>query len=125
MKKIFCVLVISILCLTPSLYAEVEKGDYDNTRHNVMDKDGMTALPEHQSNKKEFLERSSQIRKAILNQEDLSLDAHNIKIITMDAGTVVLRGPVRSTEEKNRVEKIATAIAGRSNVTSFLTVVSK
>jgi len=44
-----------------------------------------------------------------------------VKIITQD-GKVTLRGPVKSAEEKKRIEDLATAVAGADNVDSQLEV---
>jgi osmotically-inducible protein OsmY len=51
----------------------------------------------------------------------MSVDAQNVKIITQD-GRVTLRGPVKSDEERNAIEEIATDVAGADNVTNELEV---
>jgi hyperosmotically inducible periplasmic protein len=61
------------------------------------------------------------IRKSIVDDSALSTDAHNVKIISQH-GMVTLKGPVRSAEEKEAVEKKAAEVAGAGNVTSELTV---
>jgi osmotically-inducible protein OsmY len=61
------------------------------------------------------------IRKAIVDDANLSSYAHNIKVIAQN-GKVTLKGPVRSEEEKVTVEQKAAEIAGASNVTNELTV---
>jgi osmotically-inducible protein OsmY len=53
----------------------------------------------------------------------MSTDAHNVKIITQD-GKVTLRGPVKTDEEKQRIEDIAKELAGVDNVDSELEVES-
>jgi len=45
---------------------------------------------------------TKQIRKALTSDETLSVNAQNVKIITAN-GVVVLRGPVASQAEANRV----------------------
>ncbi len=64
---------------------------------------------------------TSKIRQAIVADDKLSTLAQNVKIITR-SGVVVLRGPVRSTEEKERVEAVANTVAGAANVRSDLTI---
>jgi hyperosmotically inducible protein len=61
---------------------------------------------------------TQKIRKAIHQDKDLSIYAHNIKIITQD-GKVTLRGPVRSEDEKSSLQAKAVAVAGQDNVTNW------
>jgi hyperosmotically inducible protein len=61
---------------------------------------------------------TQKIRKAIHHDKDLSIYAHNIKIITQD-GKVTLRGPVRSEDEKSSLQAKAVAVAGQDNVTNW------
>jgi hyperosmotically inducible protein len=49
----------------------------------------------------------------------MSTDAHNVKIITKDRH-VTLRGPVKSEDEKKRIEEIAQDVAGSGNVDNQL-----
>ena len=46
------------------------------------------------------------IRRALVADDQLSADAKNIKVITVN-GKVSLRGPVKSTQEAQEVERIA------------------
>jgi osmotically-inducible protein OsmY len=46
-----------------------------------------------------------------------------VKVITQ-GGTVTLKGPVRSDEEKKSIEEKATSVAGATNVKNELTIVS-
>jgi len=64
---------------------------------------------------------TQKIRKALHDDNSLSMYAHNVKIITQD-GKVTLRGPVRSEEEKSSIEAKAVAVAGQGNVTNQLEV---
>jgi osmotically-inducible protein OsmY len=56
---------------------------------------------------------TQQIRKAVIADKTLSTYAHNVKIIASN-GTVTLKGPVKSEEEKQRVATLAAEIAGGS-----------
>jgi hyperosmotically inducible periplasmic protein len=92
----------------------------DNTKVN---KDrGMTA--DQQKENKSDREITRQIRKALVADKSLSSYAHNVKIITTN-GTVTLRGPVRTEDEKSSIESKAKAIAGVSDVKNELTVAPK
>jgi osmotically-inducible protein OsmY len=89
----------------------------DNTARN---KDqGGTA--DNQSNSAQDREIARKIRKAIVADKSLSMYAKNVKVIVRD-GSVTLRGPVRSEEEKKQVGDYASQAAGSGSVTNELTV---
>jgi hyperosmotically inducible protein len=90
----------------------------DNTKANKSNR-GLNA--DQQKNNRSDLETTRQIRRAIVADKTLSSAAHNVKVITQ-GGKVTLKGPVRTPEEKQRIEEKATEIAGASNVTDRLTV---
>ncbi len=75
---------------------------------------------QQQSNKQSDLEITRQIRRALVKDKSLSIGAHNVSIITQ-AGKVILKGRVKSEEEKQTVETTATNVAGAGNVTDQLT----
>lgn len=64
---------------------------------------------------------TAEIRKAVVGNDDLSTDAHNIKIISRD-GQVTLKGPMKSTTEKKRLEQIAVTLAGPGKVLSQIEI---
>ena len=66
-------------------------------------------------------ELTRQIRKAIVSDKSLSLQAHNVKILTKD-GAVTLKGQVKTDDEKKSIEDKASGAAGTGKVTSELTV---
>ena len=73
--------------------------DADNTARNDRDKNAVAQTPLDQGENAKDLEISANIRKAIVADDSLSSNAHNVKIIT-SAGMVTLRGPVKSETEK-------------------------
>ena len=56
-------------------------------------------------------ELTRQIRKALVADKSLSTYAHNIKVIAQN-GTVTLKGPVKTDEEKKAIEAKAAEVAG-------------
>jgi osmotically-inducible protein OsmY len=116
--------VLLLLCLTAAVgivsAQDQQPAAPDNTKQNKTQ--GMTA--DNQKEDKADRTTTQKIRKAILADKSLSSYAHNIKVITAN-GTVTLKGPVRSDEEKSAIEAKATEIAGAGNVTSELTVAPK
>ena len=63
---------------------------------------------------------TASIRKSVVDT-NMSTNAQNVKIITQD-GNVTLRGPVKTQEEKKRIEEIARNVAGVKAVDSQLEV---
>jgi osmotically-inducible protein OsmY len=64
---------------------------------------------------------TAQIRKEIIAGKSMSVNAKNVKIITI-AGRVTLRGPVNTAEEKRLIGDIADRIARPENVDNQLEV---
>jgi osmotically-inducible protein OsmY len=107
--------------LAPAQDASTTKSD--NTKTNKQDRDANTATADKQKNNKPDRELTRDIRRAITSDKTLSTYAHNVKVVTQN-GTVTLRGPVRSEDEKRTIEQKAVEVAGASNVKNELTVVS-
>jgi hyperosmotically inducible protein len=93
----------------------------DNTGRNERDQSGATRTPGDQSNSEPDMRITQTLRKNIVADKDLSTNAHNVKIITVD-GTVTLRGPVASAEEKARIDREARAVAGVKKVDNQLEI---
>ena len=82
----------------------------DNTARNARSHEAMPTADQAVSTKSD-LDVTQKIRKAVIDDGSLSLNAHNCKIIVND-GVVTLVGPVSSIAERDRVEKIARAVVG-------------
>jgi len=93
----------------------------DNTGRNVRDRDERTLTPLKQGNSKADVTTTAQIRKEIMAANNLSVNARNVKVITLD-GRVTLRGPVKTAEEKRHIGEIAERIAHSGNVDNQLEV---
>jgi hypothetical protein len=93
----------------------------DNTGINVRDRSdtNLTAgdQPENESDRK----ITQAVRKTIMANDQLSAEAKNIKIITVN-GKVTLRGPVKTEEEKKAVESAVQGLGGVSGVDNQLEV---
>jgi hyperosmotically inducible protein len=64
---------------------------------------------------------TQQIRKAVIADKTLSTYGHNVKIISQE-GTVTLKGPVKSEDERKNIVAKAEQIAGTGKVTDQLSV---
>jgi hyperosmotically inducible periplasmic protein len=78
----------------------------ENTQRNVRDKDGTTLTPDEQKGDKKDIKITTTIRKALVNNKSLSINAQNVKIITSNRN-VTLRGIVENADESMKLENIA------------------
>jgi len=93
----------------------------DNTAVNKRDRDSSAKTPIDQNENQRDINITAEIRKAVLQVKDMSINARNVKIITAD-GKVTLRGPVNSEDEKKTIADIALNVAGKDNVTDEIEV---
>jgi len=93
----------------------------ENTEINVRDKDNTTLTPEDQKETKKDIKITAHIRKAVVKDKSLSIDAQNAKIITR-SGVVTLRGPVANEAESKTLQKIATQTRGVVKVDNQLEI---
>lgn len=112
---------------SPLVYAQTSNTgktatpDADNTRMNKADQKNTHPTAQNQSNEKADRELAAAVRKAIVRDKSLSTNAHNVKVVAKD-GTVTLRGPVRSDDEKTKVSQLTRQVEGVSNVDDQLLV---
>ena len=88
---------------------------------NSVQNKSQSPTADNQSNAKSNRLLTQQVRKAIIADKDLSTYAHNVKIIAMN-GSVTLKGPVKSDEEKQKVASDAASVAGADKISNQLTV---
>ena len=93
----------------------------DNTGRNERDRNEAAVTPMDQSNDPKDVELTQKIRKVVVSDDALSMNAHNVKIVSAN-GVVTLRGPVNSPEEKAKIEAAPKQAAGASNVRNELEV---
>jgi hyperosmotically inducible periplasmic protein len=96
----------------------------DNTKINERDRSARELTSDNQPNSERDLQITSRIRQEIMNDKNLSTYAQNVKIVTQN-GTVTLKGPVRSANERNTILKLARSAAGNLNVNDEMDVVTK
>jgi osmotically-inducible protein OsmY len=129
MRQIAWLLLVSMLCfaaacsendtdtIAPPDTAAPANTDADNTARNA---DNTQALPAQAENEADIT-ISAAIRKAVVDDNALSLNAHNVKITTAN-GVVTLQGPVKSDREKQSIESKAKQVAGVKSVNNLLEV---
>jgi hyperosmotically inducible periplasmic protein len=94
----------------------------DNTKMNKQDGSENATTAQQQKETPADRDLTQQVRKAIMADKSLSTYAHNVKIISQN-GTVTLKGPVRSEDEKQAIAAKATEVAGNTKVVNELNVV--
>ncbi|MFZ6875994.1 BON domain-containing protein [Undibacterium sp. Di27W] len=93
----------------------------DNTAINKRDNYAGNKTPEDQFNSAADRNLLAEVRRAVVHDKSLSVMAHNIKIM-VDAGNLTLRGPVKTADEKLKVEKIVQAVKGVKSINNSLDV---
>jgi hyperosmotically inducible protein len=93
----------------------------DNSAMNVRDRAPAAMTAGEQSNAKGDVELTRKIRRSVVEDDALSMMAHNVKIISVN-GSVTLRGPVKTEQEKTVIASKAQALAGAGNVDNQLEV---
>ena len=89
----------------------------DNTGINKRDQSEKELTADQQSETEKDRNITQKIRRAITKDKSLSIQAHNVKIITVD-GIVTLKGPVKSDGEKKAVEEKAAQVVGNDKIKS-------
>ena len=112
-------LCVAIAGITPAIAAEPK--DADNTGQNVRDRGDHTTTPMDQGGSEGDRTITAEIRKQITDNDALSMNAKNVKVITQ-GGVVTLRGPVKTATEKTTVAGIARKAAGVKRVDDQLEV---
>jgi osmotically-inducible protein OsmY len=96
--------------------------DPDNTKMNQRDRNGAEPTADQQKGNISDRDLTREIRRSLVQDKSLSTYAHNVKIIAQN-GTVTLKGPVKSEDEKAAIElKAAQAAGGADKVHSELAV---
>lgn len=112
---IFLTMIFSV----SNLFAATEP---DNSKVNERIENNNELSSQDQGSSEVDIKLTQKIRQDVVKQEAFSTEAQNIKIITI-GGKVTLKGPVKTMEEKNRINSIAVKIAGVKNVTNEITVI--
>jgi len=90
----------------------------DNTGRKARDR-GHRRTSDPAVDKRTDLDVTRQIRKAVVADDSLSMNAKNVKIIVADH-TVTLRGPVASADERRTIERLATQHSASYHVVNEL-----
>ena len=118
-RTIVALAFLSTVSLT--VMAADDKTKPDNTATNERDRSGETKTSGDQSNSSADLKTTQAIRQALMKDDELSMTAKNIKVITAN-GHVTLRGPVKTAQEKTKIDQLARSAAGGAQIDNQLDV---
>jgi adenylylsulfate kinase-like enzyme len=121
MKRMCSILLTLLVAAGVATLASAADYEADNTGRNVRDRDGDTLTSGDQSETEADRELTQKIRQSVMEDDSLSMTAHNVKIITVN-GMVTLRGPVKNAQERQAIAAKAVEIAGAKNVNNQLEV---
>ena len=121
MKRTLLALTFLSAFSLAALAADNKKAEPDNTATNERDRSGETKTSGDQSNSSADLKITQDIRRALMNDSELSTTAKNIKVITAN-GQVTLRGPVPTAQEKAKIDQLAKSAAGGAQIEDQLEV---
>src|SRR5947207_6500459 len=117
--------LVALTCLSAfslaGLAADNEKAKPDNTATNERDRSGETKTSGDQSNSSADLKITQAIRRTLMKDRELSMTAKNIKVITAN-GQVTLRGPVKTAQEKAKINQLAKSAAVGAKIDDQLDV---
>jgi hyperosmotically inducible periplasmic protein len=94
----------------------------DNTGRNVRDRNGQTLTSGDQAENEADRTITQKVRQALMDDDSLSTNAKNVKIITVN-GVITLRGPVNNDREKNEIGKKAKSVSGVKSVDNQIEIV--
>ena len=118
-KGTVVIIVLAVLLSFQNISAA--KTEADNSKHNKTIEETKSLNAQDQGSSEGDIKLTQSIRKEVVDQDKFSSDAKNIKIISL-GGNVTLKGPVKSIDEKKKIEAIANKIAGKNKMKSEITI---
>lgn len=107
----YSALLVTFFLLIGTAVKAADQSAADNTDRNERDRSGATLTPMDQSNSETDVELVAAIRRAIMEQDQISTAGKNVKVIANN-GEVSLRGPVESENEKSRIAETVRSVPG-------------
>jgi hyperosmotically inducible protein len=120
--KVFCSILVNAAALVMLQSAGAQAvPPADNTKSNQTDASNREVTADTQKENDTDRGLVQRIRKSLMADKDLSMYAHNVKVISIN-GQVTLNGVVRSDDEKSKVAGLAEEVAGKQHVVNDLKV---
>lgn len=115
------ILLSGAFLIASPVAAQDQNSAPDNTRVNKGDRDSSQPTADQAKNNLSDRDLEKHIRRDVTKDKSLSTYGHNVKIIAQH-GTVTLRGPVHSEDEKTKIREHARKYAGDDHINDELTV---
>ena len=112
---------VALMSLLFTSAATVGAQQSDNTAVNKQDRAKGAVTADQQKENTTDRDLTQKIRSSLVGDKALSTYAHNVKVVAQN-GQVTLKGPVRSEDEKRRVEAKAVEVAGAGHVVNEMSV---
>ena len=114
---------LALLSLASPLFVSsaVAQGTSSQAADNSAQNKTQMTTADNQTNAKTDRQLAADVRKAIIADKDLSTYAHNVKVVVLN-GSVTLKGPVKSDDEKQKVATDVASVVSADKVTNELTV---
>lgn len=122
--KITVIALVAVLGAAPAGMVLAQAPDNSRSNSATENSTDRGSIADGQSNRPQDLQLTQAIRRSVMADKALSVDAHNVKIVTVN-GHVTLNGVVRSDAEKSAVIAKAVTVAGADNVLDALKVAPK
>ncbi len=123
-KTFFAVIAVAVtVSLLHPAIVQAAYPEADNTKVNERDRMVSELTADDQGQSPADVQTTQAIRQGVMEDKSLSMNAHNVKIITKD-GRVTLKGPVATEQEKNVILEIAARIVGVDKIDNTLDVVT-
>ena len=120
-KKLLLVLALSLSSVsafsatTKTVHREVVEKD-----NSALNRNGQVTAEDQAKGTDADVEVTRQLRAKLMADDQLSTNAHNIKIVTIGK-TMTLEGPVDNKEEKSKIETLARGLATNKKIHNKLT----
>ena len=123
LRKMLLTAPILFIALGASAAGKDKKPDADNSAVNKRDRNSQEVTAQTQMKASDQdVESTRRIREALAKDDKLSVNAENIKIVTVN-GVTTLKGPVNNADEKQKVEMHAKNVMGTAKVKSEIEIV--
>jgi osmotically-inducible protein OsmY len=122
--KLLPLAFVGAVFFSPAVMSAQQSTPSDNTKTNQRDRATGEPTADQGKNNQSDRDIMQKIRKSVVDDKSLSTYGHNVKIISQN-GKVTLKGPVRSDDERQTIERKAKDVAGDGNVVNQLTVKPK
>nr|WP_166154701.1 BON domain-containing protein [Neochlamydia sp. AcF84]NGY94496.1 hypothetical protein [Neochlamydia sp. AcF84] len=128
MKKIFLMMLLSLAFIScggkDKSVPSSSKGEQSDYLRDKADRHAVEKTPLDQSESEADRTITQKIRQAIVKDDSLSMNAKNIRIITID-GVVTLRGPIATLEEREIIIGKTKEIPGIKKIENQLEITGK